>query len=510
MLGSTRKHSPLILCALAILLGAFSSPGVTSPLFVANAQIASNPDLRRFEFVPDHIIYRTLFHAIYLLNEEANEAERVGRVEAARAFRRAFKQDAELGDEQSAILNGIATECEQAVRGVDARARKIIEARRANYPDGKLQTGQQPLPPSPELATLQQERDALILRCRDRLREAFGESEWQRFEQLVPPRVAAGIGANRAKPAHVPPGRFVRTRLTSTGAPAQTQAQSVITGSTLISYDAFSNIVTAVSTTELDYAAQDWYSGRVSGSIKDASGNVLASGYASDIDRDGTVSVTMQTAGQDQMTYSAQGQYSALVDIQDPALGGYYIDHWNYQNVYRGGEGGTNYYIYVPFYAFGPSQRTRLRSLHLGQTNPATVQARPRIESSAPTVMPSTVTVTNSAASVESIVNATTDGLKEGDRAVVEVVKTSVNSSAVTFAPNADGSSGQVQRVALTPGGSTAARFNISGVSSAGSYTFRVTVTDVERRNAQGAYQSVFNQVTITSNNSTATLTVNP
>lgn len=506
MLNSTRKYTLIILCAVALMLGAFPSLGVKPSNFVANAQVESNPDLRRYEFVPDQVIYRTLFHTIFLLNQEASKAERVGQANAALAFRRAFKQDAELSDEQTVILNGIAAECEQAVRAVDAKARMIIEARRANYPDGKLRVGQQPLPPSPELAALQQERDMLILRYRDRLREAFGESEWQRFEQLVPPRVAAGIGTRRAQPRNA----FVKASLKTTNTTVQTQAQSVITGSTLISYNAFSNIVTAVSTTELDFAAQDWYSGRVSGSIRDASGNVLASGNASDIDRDGTVSVTMQTTGQDQMTYSAQGQYSALVDIQDPALGGYYIDRFNYQNVYRGGEGGTNYYIYMPFYAFGPSQRTRLRSLYLGQTSPATVQAKPRIESSAPTVMPATVTITNSAASVESIVNATTAGLQEGDRAVVEVVKTSVNGSAVTFTPNSDGSSGQVQRVILTAGGSTAARFNISGVSSSGSYTFRVTVTDVERRNAQGVYQSVFNQVTVTSSNSTATLTVNP
>jgi hypothetical protein len=174
------------------------------------------------------------------------------------------------------------------------------------------------------------------------------------------------------------------------------QAQSVITGSTQIGYDAFTNIVTAVSTTELDFATQDWYKGRVVGNIRDVYGNIVASGQANDTDRDGSVSITMQTTGQDQMTYSARGSYGAIPEIQDPDVGsGLRIDYWNFQDVITGPEGGATYWIYVPFYGRGPSRYTNLSVLSLGSTSPAIVQAKPRIESKKPTFSQNEINVDN-------------------------------------------------------------------------------------------------------------------
>lgn len=498
MSNQPKKHFPLIPCVLTLMLAAFLVFSNKPSVFVANAQSLSDNDLRRDEFVPEHIIYRTLFHTIFLLNQEVDKAERAGRIDSARAFRRAFRQDAELSDEQAAILNRTAAEYEQAVGSVDAKARKIIEARRANYPDSKLRAGQQPLPPSLELAALQRTRDALVLHYRANLREAFGENEWQRFVQSIPPRVAAGIGASGAKSQNAPVV-FLESTLKTPRA-AQVQAESVITGSTLVSYDAFSNIVTAVSTTELDYAAQDWYTGRVTGHIRDAGGSLLANVYASDTDHDGTVSVTAQTTGQDQMIYSARGYYGAYVDIQDPSLGrgGYYIDHYNFQSVHGGGEGGGTYFLYVPFYAYGPSRSTQLQSLSLGATSPITIQAKGEVKSKPPTLtdndinVESAVSTKNESTDVVTVIEASTLGLEDTDRVVVEVITTTGNGAAINW------SNGQVSEpVVIAPGRNTSVSIHINSVTQAGTYVFRTRIADVQRRNPDGTYRSIYNTLTI-------------
>src|SRR6266550_7698407 len=71
-------------------------------------------------------------------------------------------------------------------------------------------------------------------------------------------------------------------------------AQSLISGYASISYDYDTHVVTGVVTTELDYSAQDWYQGVVSGSLYTDENVNLFLGSAKDTDRDGTVSLTMQ------------------------------------------------------------------------------------------------------------------------------------------------------------------------------------------------------------------------
>jgi hypothetical protein len=147
--------------------------------------------------VAEHTVYRMLFHHVFVFNREANEAERRGNSASAHAFRTAFGQNAGLGDERVKVLNELAEECEREVQEQDAKAKVIIDARRAQH----QQTGQI-LPPSPELEAMQRERNAIILRYRDRLRAAFGEQEWGRFQEFVRQHVANGI-----TPTYVPPGQ---------------------------------------------------------------------------------------------------------------------------------------------------------------------------------------------------------------------------------------------------------------------------------------------------------------
>ncbi len=487
MLTATGKHrgvvGGLVLVGLVLMLG-------VPPGFIARAQVERRSDRKASGFVPEPVLYRTLFHTVFLLNEEAEEAERAGRTEVAQALRCAFRKEAGLGAEESAVLDRVAAECEAAVRGVDGRAREILVARRANYPDGKLGAGQQPLPPSPELLALQREREVVVLRYRDRLREAFGRSVWERFQQRVWGQIGAGMHTGPA----LPRSGIVKTSLTSPLVQAQ-QGESVITGATLISYDAYTNLVTAVATTELDYAAQDWYRGQVSCSLRDSHGNPLVSRSAYDTDGDGTVSVIVQTAGQDQMTYAAHGLYGARAEIEDFNLGGgWYIDYWGYQQVIVGDEGRIGYYyIYVPFYARGPMRVTRVRDVLARATSPVTVTAGPEITSGSPTFTANPITVNTGSTHVDVTVTASAEGLQSGDFAVLEIIVMTPPPGRVAFATPP----GQVVNVHLVPGQTTTGRFTIASVNETGEYTFKVRIYDVRRPDGQGGAHSILNRVVV-------------
>lgn len=67
----------------------------------------------------------------------------------------------------------------------DEKAQKIITAFRARYPGGKVPQGESLPPPPPELTRLWEERKAIILHARDRLREAFGEQKFKQFDAFL-------------------------------------------------------------------------------------------------------------------------------------------------------------------------------------------------------------------------------------------------------------------------------------------------------------------------------------
>lgn len=143
-------------------------------------------------------------------------------------------------------------------------------------------------------------------------------------------------------------------------------AQSVISGYASCSYDYDTHLVTGVVTTELDYSAQDWYQGMVSATLYTDENVTLASGSLKDLDRDGTVSTTMQATDNSSLGYTAKGTNIAIADIQDYAIGTYYVDYWNYQEVLD--REGVYHYIYMPYYGYGPSKNTTRSNITLGAT----------------------------------------------------------------------------------------------------------------------------------------------
>jgi hypothetical protein len=190
----TRKYAIAALSVAMLAVGAVALNGR------ASHPPQPQPSPQQSRRIPDHVTYRMLLHNVYLFNQKAEANELQGKRESAGAFRRAFQHEAELSDEQARMLNEIAADCEREVREQDAKARVIIDARRAAYPGGRIPPGGKPLPPSPELEAMQQERNAIILRARDRLRQALGEQEWGRFQEFIHQRVASNITITPASP----------------------------------------------------------------------------------------------------------------------------------------------------------------------------------------------------------------------------------------------------------------------------------------------------------------------
>ena len=141
--------------------------------------------------IPEHVMYRQLYHDVVVLNERADEMERHG--QSVLSLRSVYKRRAELTEDQAQVLYEIALNCEQQVKQQDAKARVIIDNYKRRYPDGRVPAGEIPAPPSPELAGMQAERNAIILRSRDRLHNAFGEAEFRRFTVFLEHHVAPNV-----------------------------------------------------------------------------------------------------------------------------------------------------------------------------------------------------------------------------------------------------------------------------------------------------------------------------
>lgn len=131
--------------------------------------------------VPDHIVYGFVIRKVSIITNKTKELRASGRIGQKPYF--AMQKDANLNDVQAKILESIASACQQEIERQDEKAKVIIEAFRSQFPEGKIPEGMTLPPPPPELKLMWEERNAMILRARDRLRAAFGEQEFHRFDQ---------------------------------------------------------------------------------------------------------------------------------------------------------------------------------------------------------------------------------------------------------------------------------------------------------------------------------------
>ena len=129
--------------------------------------------------VPEPIVYGFLFRNV-TRNKERNVELLAKGVAKKKYF--AFKRELDFTAEQSRVVTEIASECEAQVRQQDQNAHFVIAEFRANLP--KTKEKQAPAPP-PELKAMWEERNAIILRARDRLRAALGDDTFERLDNFA-------------------------------------------------------------------------------------------------------------------------------------------------------------------------------------------------------------------------------------------------------------------------------------------------------------------------------------
>lgn len=150
--------------------------------------------------IPEHIVYGMFLRDLANFNEKASVAATKGDVKSNEAYRNYYKARAGWSESEFSVLNQIATDCQNRLKVINAKAKKIIDARRElYYPDNKVRANGQLAPPSPELQQLQAEHDAVILAARDQIRLTLGEQSFERLQlflkrNLVPSITVKKVG----------------------------------------------------------------------------------------------------------------------------------------------------------------------------------------------------------------------------------------------------------------------------------------------------------------------------
>ncbi len=164
-----KRFMAIGLCVLAAI--ACVSVFTLQPRTASVAQGQALPETQR---VPDHVIYGFSFRKVTLMQSRFAQTPYFP-----------LQREANLTQEQARVLSEIASACMQEVQQKDERARVISGAFRAQFPGGIVPSGVTLPPPPPQLRVVWEERNASILRARDRLRAAFGEQAFARFDNYA-------------------------------------------------------------------------------------------------------------------------------------------------------------------------------------------------------------------------------------------------------------------------------------------------------------------------------------
>lgn len=158
------------------------------------ANVTQDVTVAREQGLPEHVPYIFLFEHLRHLKKKSDEFKNQGK--DGSGFQRRFKKTLVIDDDQFARLEEIALSLEPELEAVDKKAEKVIKEFKKTYPEGVVPPGTVIPPPPAELTALQEERNRLILRGRDRLKGALGEMEFNRFDQIMKSRLAPNIKRN--------------------------------------------------------------------------------------------------------------------------------------------------------------------------------------------------------------------------------------------------------------------------------------------------------------------------
>ncbi|MGH9769288.1 MAG: hypothetical protein ACREAB_17830 [Blastocatellia bacterium] len=143
------------------------------------------------EPVPEQIVYSSFFHLVVNVKQQADETRSSGK--NAASLDSYFQKHIGLDNDQARLLNDIADQCVAGVAVKDELAQRIIINFRSKFPNGRVPKGTKLPPPPPELAGLQQERNAIILKARDNLLASLGESGTNKVKNYIAANIASNI-----------------------------------------------------------------------------------------------------------------------------------------------------------------------------------------------------------------------------------------------------------------------------------------------------------------------------
>lgn len=174
-----KKLNRALVCFVITVAGILTVSTMVRPTQSSQQQPASPPESR----APEQVVYGAFFHQVVEMKDDARNLERSGK--SGDLLRTFVELHARLNSDEARVLDEVASSCVQEVSQQDQEALAVIEKFRAQFPGGKVPKGTKLPPPPPELKAMQQQRDAIILSARDRLRTELGQAGFNKVSIFI-------------------------------------------------------------------------------------------------------------------------------------------------------------------------------------------------------------------------------------------------------------------------------------------------------------------------------------
>ncbi len=153
--------------------------------------------------VRTEVLYRAFFGHIQHLERRADEREAKGK--DGRELREYYGKRLALSIRQTASLKQQAARTLLDLDRIDRQIQTIIQAVRARYPGGIIAPGQAFPQPPPELALLDQEKDAVTMQGVAQLRGAVGSAAFEKVESFLQNKFSRNFTEGIVLPNSEPP-----------------------------------------------------------------------------------------------------------------------------------------------------------------------------------------------------------------------------------------------------------------------------------------------------------------
>jgi hypothetical protein len=142
----------------------------------------------------DETIYFILFHHLVLVKENVSNDLLEGKTPFD--YLESYKSQAKLDDNQTQFLFQAAEDWNNEFKPIDDEINSVVKNTRSQYKDIKIKlTTDIPAPPE-ELTALWKQKDELVLKYRDILRNTYGEEKFAEFNQFAIDKIAPNIERN--------------------------------------------------------------------------------------------------------------------------------------------------------------------------------------------------------------------------------------------------------------------------------------------------------------------------